>query len=115
MTIAAEGRNLVISTGTASGRSLVFQHALMVLDGTGWHRSKDLDVPANASLLRLPPCSLELNPTESLFSVLRHRRFANRVFESAEHVGKTVTEVCGAFSHNSEGITQITRRKWARI
>jgi len=91
------------------------KHALMVLDGAGWHRSKDLDIPANVSLLRLPPYSPELNPTETLFSVLKHRRFANRVFESAEHVRKTVTEVWDAFSHNSEEIIQITRRQWAKI
>ncbi len=33
---------------------------------------KDLDIPANASLLRLPPCSPELNPVETLLSVLEH-------------------------------------------
>ncbi len=91
------------------------KHALMVLDGAGWHRSKDLDldIPANVSLLRLPPYSPELNSTETLFSVLKHRRFANRVFESAEHVRKTVTDVWDTFSHNSEEIIQITRRNWA--
>ncbi len=27
------------------------KHALVVLDGAGWHRSRDLEVPANVSLL----------------------------------------------------------------
>ena len=65
--------------------------------------------------LRLPPYSPELNPVETLFSVLKHRRFANRVFESAEHVRKTVTEVWDTFSRNADEISQITRRKWASI
>ena len=91
------------------------KYALMVLDGAGWHRSKDLDIPANVSLLRLPPYSPELNPIETLFCVLKHRRFANRVFESAEHVRKTVTEVWDTFRHNSEDIIQITTRQWAKI
>ena len=91
------------------------KHALIILDGAGWHRSKDLDVPANVSLLRLPPYSPELNPTETLFSVLKHRCFANRVFESAEHVRETVTEVWDTFSHNAEEIMQITRREWAKV
>ena len=98
-----------------SGTLAEGQHALMVLDGAGWHRSKDLDIPANVSLLRLPPYSPELNPVETLFSVLKHRRFANRVFESAEHVRKTVTEVWDTFSHNSEDIIRITRREWATL
>ena len=37
-------------------------HAVVVLDGAGWHRSKALEVPANVSLLHLPPHSPELNP-----------------------------------------------------
>ena len=33
-------------------------HAVLVLDGAGWHRSKTLAVPDNISLLSLPPLSL---------------------------------------------------------
>ncbi|MYA89854.1 MAG: hypothetical protein F4X97_15625 [Boseongicola sp. SB0662_bin_57] len=66
------------------------RHALVVLNGAGWHRSRELEIPDNVSLLRLPPCSPELNPVETLFPVLKHRHFANRVFESAEHVRGTV-------------------------
>ncbi len=91
------------------------KHALIVLDGAGWHRSKDLEIPANVSLLRLPPYSPELNPIETLFSVLKHRRFANRVFESTEHVRKTVTEVWETFSRNAKNISQITTREWATL
>ena len=33
------------------------KHAVVVLDGAGWPRSKGLDIPANVSLFRLPPYS----------------------------------------------------------
>ena len=33
-------------------------HALLILDGTGWHGSNALAVPDNLSLLTLPPLSL---------------------------------------------------------
>ena len=89
------------------------KHALVVLDGAGWHRSRDLEVPANVSLLRLPPYSPELNPVETLFSILKHRHFANRVFESAEHVRETVEEVWNGFVSNKAEIMRITARKWA--
>ena len=36
-------------------------HAIVILDQAGWHGAKDLRVPANISLLPLPPCSPELN------------------------------------------------------
>ena len=91
------------------------KHAVMVLDGAGWHKSKDLEIPSNVSLLHLPPYSPELNPIETVFPVLKHRHFANRVFENAEHVRKTVTEVWDTFSHKTEEIMRITRRDWARL
>ncbi len=35
-------------------------HALMIMDGAGWHKSKELQIPANVSILLLPPYSPEL-------------------------------------------------------
>ena len=37
-------------------------HLVMVLDGAGWHVSRDLVVPPGISLVVLPPYSPELNP-----------------------------------------------------
>ena len=39
-------------------------HAGLVLDGAGWHVSEELVVPANLTLIHLPPYSPELNPVE---------------------------------------------------
>jgi hypothetical protein len=39
-------------------------HAALVLDRAGWHISEDLSVPANLTLIHLPPYSPELNPVE---------------------------------------------------
>ncbi len=36
-------------------------HALLILDGAGWHGSAELEVPDNITLLKLPPYSPELN------------------------------------------------------
>ncbi len=33
-------------------------HAVLVLDGAGWHGGNDLVVPDNVSLVTLPPLSL---------------------------------------------------------
>lgn len=37
-------------------------HAMLVLDGAGWHGGHALVVPDNISLIVLPPYSPELNP-----------------------------------------------------
>ena len=89
------------------------KHALVVLDGAGGHRSRELEIPDNVSLLRLPPCNPELNPVEALLSVLKHRHFANRVFESAEHVRKTVGDVWNGCARKAGEIMQTTARDWA--
>ncbi|HMK64693.1 MAG TPA: IS630 family transposase, partial [Thermodesulfobacteriota bacterium] len=58
------------------------QFIVMVLDGASSHKSKDLIIPKNVSLLRLPPYSPELNPAEQIWNILRRNYFANRVFET---------------------------------
>jgi len=55
------------------------EHAVMVLDGAGWHTSLDLAVPENVSLLRLPPYSPELNSVERVWLYLRERHLSHRL------------------------------------
>ena len=42
----------------------------MIWDGAGFHRANDLKVPANITLLPLPPYSPELNGIELLSNVV---------------------------------------------
>lgn len=53
---------------------------VLVLDGAGWHVSKALRVPENIKLLKLPPYSPELNPTELVWLWLKQHQLSNRVF-----------------------------------
>ena len=52
-------------------------HAVLVLDGAGWHKSHALDVPANLSLVHLPPYSPELNSMEQVFQFLKSNYLSN--------------------------------------
>ena len=54
-------------------------HAALVLDRAGWHLAADLVVPANLTLLPLPPYSPELNPVERIWQHLRDRWLSHRV------------------------------------
>jgi DDE superfamily endonuclease len=49
------------------------EHAVMVLDQAGWHDSRALSVPANLTLVPLPPYSPELNPVERVWRYLKER------------------------------------------
>lgn len=54
-------------------------HAVMILDQAGWHVSGDLCVPANVTLIHLPPRSPELNPIENLWHWITSHHWSNRV------------------------------------
>ena len=59
---------------------------VMVVDGASSHVAKDLIVPKNIRLLRLPPYAPELNPQEHVWDELREKEFPNRFFDSMERV-----------------------------
>ena len=92
-----------------------YRYGYAYLFSAGWHQSRELEIRANVSLLKLQSCSPELNPVEAPLSVLKHRHFANRVFESAEHVRETVEEASNGFTSKTGEIMQITAREWAAL
>ena len=57
-------------------------HAIVIIDGAGWHTTKSLIVPDNISLMRLPAYSPELNPQENIpedaGANMRFQAFRNR-------------------------------------
>lgn len=63
-----------------SGMLAVDEHAVLVLDNAGWHVAKALKIPANLTLLALPPYSPELNPAERLWQWLKSHYLSNRVY-----------------------------------
>lgn len=54
------------------------EHAVMIWDGAGFHTAKALCVPANVTLVQLPPYSPELNPIENLWHYLKSHYWSNR-------------------------------------
>jgi transposase len=61
-------------------------HIVMVIDGAGWHVSRDLAVPANVTLVVLPPYSPELNPVERVWLYLRERFLSLRLLHSTDEI-----------------------------
>ena len=82
------------------------EHALMVMDGAGWHRSGDLDVPDNISLVILPAYSPELNPIERIWLYLRERHLSHRLLDSYDDI---VNACCTAWNKlTAERLTSLT-------
>ena len=88
------------------------RHVVMVVDGASSHRAKALEVPDNMSLIRLPPYSPELNPTEILWHELREKRCANRVFESLDAVCSEVLVGLQEFASHSKAVTRLSGWPW---
>jgi hypothetical protein len=58
--------------------------AVLIWDGAGFHTARSLEVPANVTLLGLPPYSPELNPIENLWHYLRSHYWSNRSYDDWE-------------------------------
>ena len=57
-------------------------HAILLVDQAGWHMSTRLIVPANITIIPLPPKCPELNPVENVWQFLRDNWLSNHVFKA---------------------------------
>lgn len=89
-------------------------HAVVVLDGAGWHQTGGkLDLPDNVSLLHLPPYSPELNPVENVWQYLRQNYLSHRVFETYDAIVDACCNAWNALMEMPERIESIATREWA--
>lgn len=89
-------------------------HAVVVLDGAGWHRQGgSLKVPKNLTLLPLPRYAPELNPVENIWDYLRSNELSHTVWNSYDDI---IDACCNAWNWltNQPGrIASIATRNWA--
>jgi len=90
-------------------------HAVIVLDGAGWHTSQALQVPQNITLLTLPPYAPELNPVENVWEYLRGNKLANRLFDNYETIVSACCQAWNDLVAMPETVASITRREWANV
>ena len=100
-----------ISTQVARGA-----HAILILDGAGWHQAGEtLIVPENITLLPLPPYSPELNPMENVWQYLRGNKLCALVWNDYD----AIVEACrGAWKFlvdDPARIQSIGTREWACV
>jgi transposase len=90
-------------------------HAVLVLDGAGWHRSTALTVPDNITLLPLPPYAPELNPVENVWAYLRANKLAITVFDTYEEIVDACCKAWNFLADDPKAIASITSRPWAEV
>jgi hypothetical protein len=91
-------------------------HAVVILDGAGWHQTGGrLQVPDTISLLHLPPYSPELNPIENVWQYLRQNQLAHRVWADYVAIIETCCEAWNALMATPNRLASITHRNWASL
>jgi len=100
-----------ISTQVAQGA-----HAVLVLDGAGWHQTGGtLVVPANVTLMPLPPYSPELNPMENVWEYLRANKLCALVWDSYEAIVGACQDAWKFLIDDPDRIRSIGTRQWACV
>jgi transposase len=88
-------------------------HALIIIDGAGWHKPGDkLVVPENITLLRLPPYSPELNAQENVWQYLRQNYLAGRIFDEYDDIVDACCKAWNALISLKGQIKSIASRDW---
>ncbi len=85
---------------------------LMVLDGAGWHRAGELEVPTNMHLIFLLPYSPELNPVEHVWESVRENWFGNEVFGRMDGVENQLVKALAALENDPPGVASLTGFPW---
>ena len=61
------------------------EYKIVVIDNAAFHATKNINVPDNIYLLRIPPYCPELNPCEQIWQYIK-LRFKNKQFDTMEQL-----------------------------
>ena len=59
------------------------EYKIVVIDNAGFHSTKNIEIPDNIYLLRIPPYSPELNPCEQVWQHIKNR-YKNQLFKTMD-------------------------------
>jgi transposase len=100
----------LISKRTQAGR-----HALIIMDGPGWHTDDIANDIHNLSIIKLPPYSPELNPVEQVWSWLRQRHLANRCFAGYNDMIEACSDAWNDFIKDKKVVMNLCERSWCNM
>jgi transposase len=88
------------------------EHVALVLDGAGWHSGKALRVPANITLVPLPPYSPELNPVERVWLYLKQRFLSMRLLNDYNTILSAASKAWKRLCRDAGRLTSLTSYPW---
>ena len=87
-------------------------HVALVVDRAGWHGAKPLRVPANITLIPLPPYSPELNPVERVWLYLKQRLLSLRLHNDHKAVVAAASKAWNHLPRQTSRLTSPTSYPW---
>jgi hypothetical protein len=91
-------------------------HAVLVVDGAGWHQTGGkLIVPTNITLLPLPPYAPELNPMENVWEYLRANKLSALVWDTYDAIVQACRNAWQFLVDDPARIQSIGTRQWACV
>ncbi len=99
-----------ISKTTEYGR-----HAVVIMDGAGWHTFDTVQPFKNVTLIKLPPYSPELNPIEQVWSWMRQHCLSNRVFSGYDDIVDEVSKAWNKFISVPARVKRMCSRDWIKV
>ena len=81
---------------------------IMQVDGAGWHRSINLDIPKNIFFIFQPPYSPELNPVEHIWDDIREKDLSNKYFDTINDVIDTLSDGIKRLLENAKYLASMT-------
>ncbi len=100
----------LISQTTPLGR-----HAVVIMDGAGWHQLSLADEFDNLTIIKLPPYSPELNPVEQVWQWMRQNELANRCFDGYDDIVNQCTKAWNSFRSERSRVKRICDRDWINL
>ncbi len=98
-----------------SKKTPVGRHAVIIMDGAGWHIEDFENNFDNLSIIKLPPYSPELNPIEQVWSWMRQHHLANRCFSGYDSIVNSVCDAWNNFVSDSKRVIKMCSRSWMNL
>jgi transposase len=89
------------------------EEVLLIVDNVPSHKSKNIKIPDNIVLEKLPPYSPELNPVERIFEEIR-KDMSNKIFEGIEEVEDYLIEILKKYFENPKLVKKLTLYPYIR-
>lgn len=88
------------------------EHVAMVLDQAGWHGARALVVPANVTLVPLPPYAPELNPVERVWLHLKERYLSHRLHADYDAIADAASQAWNRLAAEAGRLTSLCSYPW---